>query len=77
MNATQQPQLENQINPVKMDITDTSKITLSPAEVSNILGISLSGTYTLMAQKNFPSFRVGRRWFVTKYQLQNWINQSQ
>lgn len=67
--------LENDIASSSLVLPESNpgRITLTPHEVAAMLGISVSGAYNLMAEPNFPSFKVGRRWFVTTDQFDQWI----
>lgn len=47
---------------------------LNAEMLANLLGISVSSTYELMHEKDFPAIRIGSRLVVPKEKLQAWIN---
>ena len=52
------------------------KMTYSAPEVAQYLGISRTRAYSLMNEKEFPSFRVGSRVMVTKVAFDRWIEEQ-
>lgn len=51
--------------------------TYSPADVVSYLGISPSNAYRLFRSSEFPSFRIGGRWMVTKQAFEEWLKKQQ
>ncbi|MDQ3877910.1 MAG: helix-turn-helix domain-containing protein [Actinomycetota bacterium] len=51
----------------------SAKLLLNPKEVSAELGIGLAASYNLMHRSDFPSIRIGRRFFVSREGLTRWI----
>ncbi len=49
---------------------------LTPQMVSDLLGISLSKSYALMKDNNFPSLRVGSRIVVPREKFRKWVDES-
>ncbi len=47
---------------------------MNAAQLSDILGVSLSSAYELMAEKSFPSLRVGKRLLVPRDKFVLWVN---
>ncbi|MCM1061927.1 MAG: helix-turn-helix domain-containing protein [Eubacterium sp.] len=47
---------------------------LNAEVLANLLGVSVSSTYELMHEKDFPAIRIGSRLVVPKEKLQAWIN---
>ncbi|MCM1061756.1 MAG: helix-turn-helix domain-containing protein [Eubacterium sp.] len=47
---------------------------LNAEVLANLLGVSVSSTYELMHDKDFPAIRIGSRLVVPKEKLQAWIN---
>jgi excisionase family DNA binding protein len=43
-------------------------------EVADMLGLALSGTYTLIREGTIPAIRMGGRWAVPKDRFHNWLN---
>ena len=41
--------------------------------VAKMLGVSISSTYELMHEKDFPSVRIGKRFIVPREDLNVWI----
>lgn len=47
---------------------------LNAETLANLLDVSVSSTYELMHEKDFPAIRIGSRLVVPKEKLQAWIN---
>ena len=47
---------------------------LNAETLAKLLGVSVSTTYELMHEKDFPAIRIGSRLVVPKEKLQAWIN---
>jgi len=41
-----------------------------------VLGISISSTYELMKEKDFPSFKIGRRVVIYKEKFIEWVEKK-
>lgn len=52
------------------------KMTLTVKELAEELNISRNTAYQLADQKDFPSFRIGRRLLINRAMLQDWLNQN-
>lgn len=52
------------------------KMTLTVKELAEELNISRNTAYQLADQKDFPSFRIGRRLLINRAMLQEWLNQN-
>ena len=52
------------------------KMTLTVKEFAEELNISRNTAYQLADQKDFPSFRIGRRLLINRAMLQEWLNQN-
>lgn len=52
------------------------KMTLTVNELAEELNISRNTAYQLADQKDFPSFRIGRRLLINRAMLQEWLNQN-
>ena len=46
---------------------------LNVKEVAQLLGVSDSSVYELIAEEDFPSLRIGKRIVVPKEELRKWI----
>ena len=53
---------------------DQLPLMLTVPDVSQVLGISLAGTYELVRSDSFPAFRIGSRIIVPKDKFIAWIN---
>ena len=49
------------------------KLTLTPKETANQLGIGLNKVYELINRKVIPSVRVGRKLLIPVESLENWL----
>lgn len=52
------------------------KAIYTPAEIRDLLGLSLSEAYNLMYAEDFPSFRINRRWKVAKTDFWKWLDEQ-
>lgn len=52
------------------------KMTLTVKELAEELNISRNTAYQLADQKDFLSFRIGRRLLINRAMLQEWLNQN-
>lgn len=50
---------------------------LTPKEVSDILKLGINNTYTLMNSDAFPSYKIGKKMFVTSEALEEWLYKVQ
>jgi excisionase family DNA binding protein len=48
--------------------------TYTPAQVAELLGISLSGVYNHLRAGTIPSRRIGARWLIPRRQLHAWLD---
>lgn len=44
--------------------------------LAKLLGVSVSSSYELMHEKEFPAIRIGSRLVVPKEKLQRWIDEK-
>lgn len=47
---------------------------LFPEEARQILKIGKSTMQELLHREDFPSYKIGRRWYINKQKLLTWIN---
>ena len=52
---------------------DELPLVLNAKDVSEVLGLSLSGTYELMREKDFPAKRIGKRIIVPRDEFLEWL----
>lgn len=50
---------------------------LTAKDVSDILKIGKNQTYMLMSSKAFPSYKIGKKFFVTDEALDEWLKKIQ
>ncbi len=55
---------------------DELPLFLNAETVANLLGISISGSYELMHEKEFPSMRIGSRLIVSKEKFRQWAEEK-
>ena len=49
---------------------------LNAETLAKLLGVSVSSSYELMHEKDFPAIRIGSRLVVPKEKLQHWIDEK-
>ena len=49
-------------------------LVLTPAEISGLLGISRNTAYELLHSKDFPAFRIGKQYRVSRERFVTWLN---
>ena len=49
---------------------------LNARQVAEILGISLSSSYELMKETDFPALRIGSRIVIPREDFQSWITEN-
>ena len=52
---------------------DELPLMLNAKDVSEVLGLSLAGTYELMREKDFPAKRIGKRIIVPRDEFLEWL----
>lgn len=55
---------------------DELPLFLSAKLVAQTLGVSISSAYELMAEKDFPSVRIGSRIVVPKDEFRKWVERQ-
>ena len=55
---------------------DDLPLFLNAELVSQVLGVSISSTYELMHEKDFPALRIGNRIVVPKEAFIQWVEQQ-
>lgn len=51
----------------------TDRLTYSPTEAAQVLGVSRPTVYTLIKRADFPAFKVGTRTLVSVEGLRKWV----
>ena len=54
---------------------DELPLFLNADTVAKLLGISISSSYALMQEKDFPTFKVGSRKLVEKEKFRKWVDE--
>lgn len=49
---------------------------LTIKDAAEFLAVPVSQVYTLVRQKDFPAFRVGKHWRIPKDNMMSWIEQQ-
>lgn len=53
---------------------DDLPLFLNAETIAKLLGISISSSYELMHEKNFPSLKIGSKLLVSKEKFSEWID---
>ncbi len=54
------------------------RLTYSPTEAAQVLGVSRPTVYTLIKRDDFPAFKVGSRTLISAEGLRRWVeNQAE
>ena len=53
---------------------DDLPLFLNAETIAKLLGISISSSYELMHEKDFPSLKIGSRLLVSKEKFSEWID---
>jgi len=61
------------MNNCEMDNGRVEKELLSPEDLCGYLNFSITTIYKIMKQEDFPRIRIGRKLFVRKNELEEWI----
>lgn len=51
-----------------------NRLTYSPTEAAQVLGVSRPTIYTLIKREDFPAFKVGARTLISVLGLQEWVD---
>lgn len=54
----------------------SDKLTYSPTETAQVLGVSRPTVYSLLRRADFPAFKVGSRTLVSAEGLRAWVAQQ-
>lgn len=55
----------------------SEKIIVTPKEAMKILSVGRNTMYeVLLKDKNFPSFKIGKKFFINKEKLQEWVDKQ-
>lgn len=53
------------------------KIVITPKEAMTILGVGRNTMYeVLLKDKTFPAFKIGTKFYINKYKLQEWADKQ-
>ena len=51
-----------------------NQMLLSPIQAKELLGVGRNEIYNLCKNKDFPSFKIGSKYYINKEKLQEWAN---
>lgn len=51
-----------------------NSILLSPVQAKELLGVGRNEIYNLCKNKNFPSFKIGSKYYINREKLQEWAD---
>lgn len=51
-----------------------NQILLSPIQAKELLGVGRNEIYNLCKNKDFPSFKIGAKYYINKEKLQEWAD---
>lgn len=51
-----------------------NQILLTPMQAKAMLGVGRQEIYNLCKNKDFPSFKIGAKYYINKEKLQEWAN---
>lgn len=58
----------------EFNISDNdSKLSLSPKEAAEVLGVGVNTIYKLLKEDDFPSYMVSGKYYVYKKGLEDWV----
>ncbi|GAA0860174.1 hypothetical protein GCM10008916_25340 [Clostridium nitritogenes] len=58
--------MSNEVNP----------ILLTPMQAKKLLGVGRNEIYNLCKNKKFPSFKIGKKYYINKDKLQEWADKQ-
>lgn len=61
----------------KERVVRMNKLTMTIKELQEAFGISYVTAYNLTLQKDFPSFRIGRRILINREGLEKWMKEQE
>lgn len=56
---------------------DTLPVAMTPEDVARVMGMSKNNVYQLMHSSAFPSFKVGRKLYVSKNAFIRWLENGE
>lgn len=54
-------------------VDSDSKLSLSPKEAAEVLGVGVNTIYKLLKEDDFPSYMVSGKYYVYKKGLEDWV----
>ena len=52
---------------------EDEKLSYTPKEAAEALGIGSNAIYNLLKDDDFPSYKIGDKWYVSKKGLNEWV----
>ena len=62
---------------ILLDSNEVKKLLLNSKEVKKLLGIGRNSLLILLNSPDFPSFKIGARWYVKSEELDHWIKRQE
>ncbi|MBY0757449.1 helix-turn-helix domain-containing protein [Clostridium sardiniense] len=56
--------------------SEVNPILLTPMQAKDLLGIGRNEIYNLCKNKKFPSFKIGKKYYINKDKLQEWADKQ-
>lgn len=69
-------EVKDKLREFKPESKEDSKLALTPKEAATVLGIGHNTIYELLKDDDFPSYRIDRKWYVSKKGLSEWIDKQ-
>ena len=55
---------------------EDNSILISPMKAKNRLGVGRNEIYNLCKQKDFPSFKIGNKYYINSRKLEEWADKK-
>lgn len=62
---------------LKRKVIDLAELVMDVKDLQEALGVSKDTAYCLMRSEAFPSMKIGKRYFVEKVALKQWLQKNQ
>lgn len=55
---------------------ELNSMLLTPMQAKEVLGVGRNEIYKLCRRKDFPSFKMGQKYYINRDKLQEWIDKQ-
>ncbi|MGI5906752.1 MAG: helix-turn-helix domain-containing protein [Candidatus Pararuminococcus gallinarum] len=62
------------MNRIEMTEANRLPLVLTPTDIAAVLGISRNTVYEVIHRKDFPAFKVGKQYRISRERFINWMN---